>query len=68
MQREVAEVLNDAKSCQAVGLAPEAVARLWQAFEAGAPGIYWSRIWSIFALLRWCARHSVSLSGGPSGV
>jgi len=63
MQREVSEVLNDAKSCRAVGLAPEAVARLWQAFEAGAPGIYWSRIWSVFALLRWCERHSVSLSG-----
>ncbi len=63
MQAEVAETLNDASACRAVGFAPEPVARLWKAFEAGAPGIYWSRVWSIFALLRWCARHRVSLSG-----
>ncbi len=67
MQRAVAETLNDASACRAAGLVPVAVARLWQAFEAGAPGIYWSRVWSIFALLRWCARHQVSLSGGPTG-
>jgi asparagine synthase (glutamine-hydrolysing) len=68
MLRQVAETLNDARACQAVGLVPAAVARLWQAFEAGAPGIYWSRVWSVFALLRWCARHSVSLSGAQADV
>jgi asparagine synthase (glutamine-hydrolysing) len=68
MQREVAETLRDARACQAVGLAPQAVARLWSAFEAGAPGIYWSRIWAVFALLRWCGKHSVSLAGqGAAG-
>ncbi len=61
MQREVGETLNDARGCRDAGLSPQAVARLWRAFEAGAPGIYWSRVWSVFALLRWCARHSVSL-------
>jgi asparagine synthase (glutamine-hydrolysing) len=60
---EVAETLNDARACEAIGLVPDAVARLWSAFEAGAPGIYWSRVWSIFALLRWCARNNVGLSG-----
>jgi len=65
MQREVAATLNDGAACRAVGLAPDAVARLWKAFDSGAPGIYWSRIWSIFALLRWCDRHRVSLTGGP---
>jgi len=69
MQREVAQTLNDAGTCRAVGLSPEAVARLWQAFEAGAPGIYWSRVWSVFALLRWCTRNSVSLTGTrPEGA
>jgi asparagine synthase (glutamine-hydrolysing) len=37
MQREVAETLRDARACQAAGLAPQAVARLWSAFEAGPP-------------------------------
>jgi len=69
MQRDVAQTLNDAGTCRAVGLSPEAVARLWQAFEAGAPGIYWSRVWSVFALLRWCTRNSVSLTGTrPEGA
>jgi asparagine synthase (glutamine-hydrolysing) len=66
MLREVADTLNDRDACRSVGLVPEAVARLWKAFESGAPGIYWSRVWSIFALLRWCAEHSVGLSAGDS--
>jgi asparagine synthase (glutamine-hydrolysing) len=61
MQAEVAATLNDPQLCRSAGLVPDAVARLWQAFEAGAPGIYWSRVWSVFALLRWCSRHSMRL-------
>ncbi|MBK7644956.1 MAG: asparagine synthase (glutamine-hydrolyzing) [Planctomycetes bacterium] len=68
MLREVADTLQDARACRAIGLAPEPVSRLWKAFEAGAPGIYWSRVWSVFALLRWCAKHSVSLSGSGAGL
>jgi asparagine synthase (glutamine-hydrolysing) len=61
MQAEVAATLHDRQLVRSAGLVPEAVARLWQAFEAGAPGIYWSRVWSVFALLRWCSRHSLRL-------
>ena len=68
MQREVADTLHDREGCRAVGLAPEAVARLWKAFEAGAPGIYWSRVWSVFALLRWSAANAVTLAGRTSRV
>ncbi len=68
MQREVADTLHDRDGCRAVGLVPEAVARLWEAFESGAPGIYWSRIWSVFALLRWSATNGVTLAGTTSRV
>ena len=44
---------------QAAGLSPPAVLRLWQAFQSGARGLYWSRIWAIFVLVRWCQRHGV---------
>ena len=27
----------------------------------GAPGIYWSRVWALFALVRWSQRHGVYL-------
>jgi asparagine synthase (glutamine-hydrolysing) len=68
MQREVADTLHDREACRAVGLVPEAVARLWNAFESGAPGIYWSRVWSVFALLRWSAANAVTLAGKTSRV
>jgi asparagine synthase (glutamine-hydrolysing) len=47
--------------CRAAGLDANAVERLWKAFEKEAPGLYWSRVWSIFVLLDWLARHRVSI-------
>jgi asparagine synthase (glutamine-hydrolysing) len=35
------------------------VERLWQAFLDGAPGLYWSRVWSIYVVIRWCHRNRV---------
>ena len=53
------EVMRDSGAVRAVGLDPEAVQRLWVAFLEGAPGIYWSRVWAIYVLIRWCQRHGV---------
>jgi asparagine synthase (glutamine-hydrolysing) len=53
--------LHDRDACEAAGLDPLAVSRLWRAFRAGAPGIFWSRIWALFVLLRWCRRNGASL-------
>jgi asparagine synthase (glutamine-hydrolysing) len=61
LRDEVEASLEDAALCESTGLAPEAVARLWRAFQAGAPGLYWSRIWALFVLLHWCRTHSVRL-------
>jgi len=61
LRGEVESVLHDAERCRSVGLEPAAVARLWSAFQAGAPGIYWSRVWVVYTLLRWCDAHSVTL-------
>src|SRR5262245_59299346 len=58
---EVDAALSDRAQCEAAGLAPAAVARLWRAYRAGAPGLYWSRIWAIFTLLRWTREQGVSL-------
>jgi asparagine synthase (glutamine-hydrolysing) len=60
LRQEVAATLLDAASCRAAGLEPEPIARLWRAFQNGAPGLYWSRIWVLFVLLRWCREHRVS--------
>ncbi|MBL8861134.1 MAG: asparagine synthase (glutamine-hydrolyzing) [Planctomycetes bacterium] len=53
-------VLSDQDACRSAGLDPAAVARLWNAFLAGAPGLYWSRVWAVFVLCRWCREHRVS--------
>jgi asparagine synthase (glutamine-hydrolysing) len=59
LREEVGATLEDAGLCAAVGLDPEAVSRLWRAFQKGAPGLYWSRVWALFVLLRWCRSHRV---------
>jgi len=51
----------DRELCAAVGLESEAVGRLWRSYQQGAPGLYWSRVWSLFVLLNWCRRHGASL-------
>jgi asparagine synthase (glutamine-hydrolysing) len=61
VKSEVARTLADGALCAQAGIAPAAVARLWCAFEAGAPGMYWSRIWSLYVLLWWCREHRVSV-------
>ncbi len=52
-------VLCDEQAVAAIGLEPRAVAKLWRAFQSGAPGLYWSRVWSLFALISWCREHQV---------
>jgi asparagine synthase (glutamine-hydrolysing) len=53
--------LRDPAQVAPVGLDPAAVARLWEAYLAGAPGLYWSRVWALYVLVRWCHRHGVVL-------
>ncbi|WP_316393901.1 asparagine synthase (glutamine-hydrolyzing) [Bradyrhizobium sp. 33ap4] len=46
--------MRDPQAIATTGLNPDAVERLWRAFLDGAPGIYWSRVWSIYTFVRWC--------------
>ena len=61
LKDEVAEVLADRNLCEAAGLDHATVGKLWRSFSAGAPGMYWSRIWVVFVLLRWCREHRVAV-------
>jgi asparagine synthase (glutamine-hydrolysing) len=53
------ETLRDRQAIALVGLDSAAVERLWRAFLDGAPGIYWSRVWSVYVFIRWCHRNHV---------
>lgn len=62
LQPEMERLLSDAALISRVGLRPEAVQTLWRSYVAGRPGLYWSRVWSIYALLSWCRNHDVALA------
>ena len=52
--------MRDINLIHSIGLDAETVGRLWRAFQKAGPGIYWSRVWSIFVLLEWCRKHALS--------
>lgn len=54
--RDVVErTLTDASLVCAAGLKVEATTSLWRRFLAKPDSIYWTRIWALFVLARWCA-------------
>ena len=59
--RQMDETMRDGRAAAAVGLDGATVATLWQAYQDGAPGMYWSRVWALYVLIRWCHRHGVLL-------
>ncbi|MBL4697440.1 MAG: asparagine synthase (glutamine-hydrolyzing) [Phycisphaerales bacterium] len=59
LKHEVASVLLNKSWNNAIGLNPIAVEHIWHQF-LGQPGtIYWTRIWAIYTLLKWCDNHNV---------
>jgi asparagine synthase (glutamine-hydrolysing) len=61
VQPRMEQILSDAALVGRVGLRPDAVRTLWRSFIAGRPGLYWSRVWSIYVLLSWCQTHEMAL-------
>jgi asparagine synthase (glutamine-hydrolysing) len=59
LRKSMDQTLRDPQAISSAGLDPAAVERLWRAFLDGAPGIYWSRVWSVYILIRWCHRNRV---------
>lgn len=61
LRDEVDRTLRDPELVKQAGLSPEPVGRLWKAFLDGQPGLYWSRVWALFVLVRWCERNRVRI-------
>jgi len=55
----VGEVLTDRGAVNAAGLDPATVSGLWRAYQSGTTQLYWSRIWSLYVLVRWCRTYGV---------
>jgi asparagine synthase (glutamine-hydrolysing) len=58
---ELDRAFADDRGLASVGLHAPVVRALWTAFRSGAKGLYWSRPWSLYVLIRWCERHDVRL-------
>jgi asparagine synthase (glutamine-hydrolysing) len=58
---DVAAAFADRALCDSVGLRSEVLTRLLGAFVKNAPGMYWSRVWSLYILLWWARQHKVTL-------
>ena len=59
LKKAMDETMRDPQAIAVAGLNPDAVQRLWRSFLDGAPGMYWSRVWSVYVLIRWCHRNRV---------
>lgn len=55
------QTMHDRNAAAQVGLNGKTVERLWRAYNQGVPGMYWSRVWSIFTLINWGRRTGVSI-------
>jgi len=55
------DILLKADLARSTGLRPESVKQIWQQYLGGYRGINMQHPLALYALLRWCKRHSVSL-------
>ncbi len=55
------DLMRDATAARNAGLNPQTVTELWDAYLSGQPGMYWSRVWAIYMLIRWCQKHGLSV-------
>ena len=58
---EMDSVMRDKQLCESIGLDGNTVGLLWRSFQDGNNGVYWSRVWAIYVLLRWCDRHAITV-------
>ncbi|MGK0481565.1 MAG: asparagine synthase (glutamine-hydrolyzing), partial [Planctomycetota bacterium] len=61
LRDQMEAMFADDELAERVGLRGHVVRRLWRAFLNDAPGLYWSRLWSIYVLLRWTKQHHACL-------
>ncbi|MCX4188421.1 asparagine synthase (glutamine-hydrolyzing) [Methylophaga sp. OBS4] len=61
LKDEIEALVCDPGACEQVGLDSLVVKNLITAFNAKKPGLYWSRIWSLYVLVSWCQSNNVSL-------
>jgi asparagine synthase (glutamine-hydrolysing) len=61
LREEMTAAFTDRTFCETAGLDAQVVGRLWKAFLARAPGVYWSRVWALYVLGWWCRENGATV-------
>ncbi len=61
LRETVTATLLDKRSCDSIGLDHRRVAHVWDLFLT-SDLVYWTRIWTLFVLLRWAAINEISIA------
>lgn len=56
--KEMEGVMGDTKLADSLGLDGRVIVKLWRSYQAGG-GVFWSRVWAIYVLLRWCQNNNL---------
>jgi len=59
LHSEIAAVLLNTSLNQSIGFDHQVVAKIWRIFIEHPGAIYWTRIWALFILLKWCDIHHI---------
>lgn len=60
---QIGRTLSDRTLGDSIGIEAEFCLNLWKSFLRHQPGVSWSRIWGLFVIYNWCARHHVHCCG-----
>jgi asparagine synthase (glutamine-hydrolysing) len=62
LRPEIVESLSsETFQLRRIGLEPEAVSQVWNAFERGSTRMSWSRPWALYVLRKWCELNKAEL-------
>ena len=61
LRGEIDLLFQDKNLCATLGLDQKYVYNIWLAFQNGMPGLYWSRVWSLYVLLWWGRTYGITL-------
>lgn len=59
LRTEINSVMLDRSLIFASGLNPQSVGELWKSYLANPQNIYWTRVWSVYTLLKWFSIHNI---------
>lgn len=57
---EIRQLFYNSDVCISIGLNPAVVQEIWRIFIARPSSIYWTRIWSLYVLLKWCKDNHIT--------